>query len=94
MGDCDAPEHFRAGQIAADDVEAAIRFMQTQPFVDPSRVILAGISSGGWASLALAARNPEGVVALINFAGGRGGHAYGRPNAVCGEDELVAAAGQ
>jgi hypothetical protein len=30
---------------------------------------------------------------VINFAGGRGGHAYGQPNKVCGSDRLVEAAG-
>ena len=47
VGDCDAPEHFRAGQIAADDVQAAISFMQQQPFIDGDNIIVSGISSGG-----------------------------------------------
>src|SRR5262245_17047385 len=65
--------------------------MQQQPFVDPSRLVVAGISTGGWAALALAARNPAGLRLVVNFAGGRGGHAYGRPNAVCAQDRLIAA---
>jgi dienelactone hydrolase len=55
--------------------------------------VVVGISTGGWASLALAARNPANVAAIVNFAGGRGGHAGGRGNAVCGEARLVEAAG-
>ncbi|MFA5951009.1 MAG: dienelactone hydrolase family protein [Hyphomicrobium sp.] len=92
IGDCLNPDHIRSGYAAADDIEAALRFMQSQPFVASHGAVVAGVSSGGWASLALASRNPEGVTAVINFAGGRGGHAFGVANAVCGEDRLVDAA--
>jgi dienelactone hydrolase len=44
--------------------------------------------------LALAARNPPGVRLVVNFAGGRGGHAYGQPNVVCAADRLIEAAGE
>ena len=63
-----------------------------QPFAAPDGVIVVGISTGGWASLAIAARNLPQVEAVVNFAGGRGGHAYGQPNAVCGTEELLSAA--
>lgn len=91
-GTCSDPDHFRSGQIAADDIEAVVRFVRRQQFADPQRILVAGVSTGGWASLALAARNPEGVRAVVNFAGGRGGHAGGRANAVCGAGRLVEAA--
>lgn len=90
---CLAPDHHRAGEAAADDIEAALGFMARQPFVDPGRVVVAGISTGGWASLALAARNLPGVRSIVNFAGGRGAFAYGQANLVCGPEKLVAAAG-
>jgi dienelactone hydrolase len=32
------------------------------------------------------------VQAIVNFAGGRGGHAYGQANAICGEADLLEAA--
>jgi dienelactone hydrolase len=89
---CANPDHYRAGVAAADDIEAVLRYMAEQPFIDPSRVIVAGVSTGGWASLALASRNPAGVELVVNFAGGRGGHAYGEPNVVCGQDRLIEAA--
>ena len=88
---CANPDHLGSGEAAADDIEAALDFMQRQAFVDPSRLVVAGISTGGWAALALAARNPPGLKLVVNFAGGRGGHAYGRSNAVCGADRLIAA---
>jgi dienelactone hydrolase len=88
---CANPDHLGSGQAAADDIEAALRFMARQAFIDPSRLVVAGVSTGGWAALALAARNPAGLQLIVNFAGGRGGHAYGRANAVCGQDRLIAA---
>jgi dienelactone hydrolase len=90
---CADPDHRAAGLAAADDIEAVLRHMGRQPFVDASRLIVAGISTGGWASLALASRNLPGVRLVVNFAGGRGGHAYGRPGAVCAPDQLIATAG-
>jgi dienelactone hydrolase len=90
---CADPEHHAAGLAAADDIEAALRYMAGQTFVDRSRMVVAGVSTGGWASLALASRNPPGVRLVVNFAGGRGGHAYGQPHAICAPDRLIEAAG-
>lgn len=91
-GDCDNPDHFKSGLIAAQDLEVAIRFVKAQPFIDGEHIISAGVSTGGWASLALAALAPDLLRGVVNFAGGRGGHAYGRRSAVCGEQELIKAA--
>jgi dienelactone hydrolase len=88
---CADPDHRAAGEAAADDIAASIAHLRTQPFVDPDNVVVVGISSGGWASLALAARNPAGVRLVVNFAGGRGAYAWGRPRAICGHESLVAA---
>ena len=92
IGSCSNPDHFRSGLAAADDIEAVVSYMGTQPFVQPGATVVVGISTGGWASLALASRNPPEVRAIVNFAGGRGGHAGGRDNAVCGEQRLIEAA--
>jgi dienelactone hydrolase len=92
IGTCADPDHQRSGQVAADDIEASVDFLSQQPFIEPRSAIVVGISTGGWASLALASRNAENVAAVINFAGGRGGHAGGVDNAVCGEQRLIAAA--
>jgi dienelactone hydrolase len=92
VGSCVDPDHFQSGLIAADDVGAAVDFMTHQPFVDPTRILVVGVSTGGWASLALAAKRPDLVSAVVNFAGGRGGHAWGNSDSVCGADKLVIAA--
>ncbi|MEZ5843871.1 MAG: CocE/NonD family hydrolase [Hyphomicrobiaceae bacterium] len=89
---CLRPRHQDMGEAAADDIEGAIAYLVRQPFVDPRDITVIGISSGGWASLALAARNPVGVRSVINFAGGRGAYAWGQRGALCAGDQLVAAA--
>ena len=73
-GSCDLPDYFNAGLQGAADIQATIDFMRTQPYVAPDRTIVVGQSAGGWATVALSSRNPPGVAAMINFAGGRGGH--------------------
>jgi pimeloyl-ACP methyl ester carboxylesterase len=59
---------------------------------EQGRVVLVGHSAGAWGSLALAAVHPELVRAVINFAGGRGGHSYGVANRNCAPERLVQAA--
>lgn len=92
VGNCANPDHYQSGQVAADDISAVVSYFQTLPFVAQTDVVVAGISTGGWASLAYSSRNPKGVKAVINFSGGRGGHAGGMPNAVCGEKRLIESA--
>jgi dienelactone hydrolase len=91
IGTCENPNHYASGNVAADDIAAAVDYMTGQPFVAKTGVIVVGVSTGGWASLALAARDLPQVEAVVNFAGGRGGHAYGRPNAICGTEQLLSA---
>lgn len=93
IGTCGNPDHYHSGLVAARDLAEAIKFMSKQPFIAADDIIAAGISTGGWASLALASIEPSPVRAVVSFAGGRGGHAYGRRNVVCGHPQLVTAAG-
>jgi dienelactone hydrolase len=72
-GGCSEPDYARAGLTTAEDILAATRWMQGRAYVDARRVVLVGYSAGGWGALAAASRVPEGVVALINVSGGRGG---------------------
>lgn len=74
FGPCEAPDFFNAGLQGAADIQATLDFMRAQPYVAPDRTIVVGQSAGGWATVALSSRNPPGVAAMINFAGGRGGH--------------------
>jgi dienelactone hydrolase len=92
IGTCAKPDHYASGLTAAEDIRAVVDYMTAQPGIAANETIVAGISTGGWASLALAARKPQNIRAIVNFAGGRGGHAGGMANAVCGERALIKAA--
>ncbi len=87
-GRCDSPDFVRAGLETAADIRAAVDYMSAQPFISPGRTIVVGQSAGGWGTLALSSLNPPGVPAMIDFAGGRGGH-QPVPGGVCGPDFLV-----
>jgi dienelactone hydrolase len=82
-------DYIRSANSSADDVAAAMRFIRDQPFVDRDRIVLVGVSAGGYTSVALAARRPEGVRAVVSFAGGRGSTS---PGVIAGGyDTLIAA---
>ena len=72
-GSCGNPDYYRAGLTTAEDIRAVIGFFRARTEVERDRVLLVGYSAGGWGSLALASQNPGGVLAVLNFAGGRGG---------------------
>jgi dienelactone hydrolase len=92
QGACGSANYKRAGDTTADSIAAAVDFMARQPFVRPTGVVVVGNSAGGWGAIALAGRNPAGVAAVINFAGGRGGRDFNRPGRNCSPERLVAAA--
>jgi dienelactone hydrolase len=52
-------------------------------------VVLVGQSAGGFASLAAASYAPEGLVAVVNFSGGRGGHPLTHPGTPCGAHQMA-----
>ena len=58
------------GQGQADDVLDAIAYARTQKWIDDTRIVVAGQSYGGLATIALGTRTVPGVRGLINFAGG------------------------
>ena len=86
-GPCRSPDYLSPGKASADDLLGALDSLRAQPWVDGQRVLLLGKSTGGFAVLAAAARNPQGVLGILDFAGGRGSL---RPDYVCREDQLIA----
>ena len=66
------PDFQRSGEESAKDLRAAIEYLSKLPEVDPTRIISIGRSAGGFATVALSAKPPAGLVAGISFAGGRG----------------------
>jgi dienelactone hydrolase len=91
-GSCAHADYRASGLVTADSIQAAIDYLERQSFVKKGHVIVVGQSAGGWGALALASRNPRDVKAIINFAGGRGGHIEDRPNNNCAPEKLIAAA--
>jgi pimeloyl-ACP methyl ester carboxylesterase len=71
-------DNFEGG---ADDLAAALAAIQRRPDADPARALAVGVSAGGAAVLALAARHPDGLIGAINVSGGlhlrRNGHSCG-----------------
>ena len=89
-GSCRNPDYRRGEAAAADDVMAAYAYARTLPYVDGSRMILAGQSAGGVASIFTAgARSPQGLVAVLAFAAGRGGNPYRNPGVPCAVEPLA-----
>ncbi len=89
-GPCSAPRYEVLADAAADQVLAAVDRLRTQPWIDASRWLVIGQSVGGVAALAVAARQPPGLAAAINFAGGAGGSPERSPGAPCAPDRLQA----
>jgi dienelactone hydrolase len=58
------------GHAQAADVLDAINYARAQDWVDADRIVIAGQSYGGLATMALGTQRLPGVRALINFAGG------------------------
>jgi dienelactone hydrolase len=89
-GTCNDRDYLAVGQIAAEDITGALAALRREVWVDPDRVLLLGHSTGGFAVTAAAANNPEGVVGILDFAGG---HGSAGPDRVCSPDHLAEDAG-
>jgi dienelactone hydrolase len=90
-GSCGDPDYHAAGLETARDLRAAVDAVRGIAWADTSRVVLAGQSAGGFGSVAASSQKFEGLVAVVNFAGGRGSLG---PDQVCGEARLVEAMGR
>lgn len=83
---CDRDGDFtRSGLLAAADIRAAFDFISKRSDVDPNVMIAAGESAGGFSSLGLSSNAPQGLQAVISFAGGRGSTG---PHQICQQDKL------
>ena len=87
-GSCSDPDYYNAGLETARDLRAAVDAVRGEPWADADRIVLAGQSAGGFGSVAAASGEFKGLVAVVNFAGGRGSRS---PDNVCGEGRLVEA---
>ncbi|AWM05904.1 alpha/beta hydrolase family protein [Bradyrhizobium symbiodeficiens] len=88
VGGCAKAAYLPAAAVAVADLRAAIDAMARRADVTTTGMIAAGHSAGGLATIALTAQAPAGLVAAINFAGGRGSR---DDDDVCNPDGLVQA---
>lgn len=87
-GACNARNYPPAYEAAAQQTLKVLEHLRTLAYVDAQRGLLVGQSFGGATTVALAAKNPPGVVAGVNFAGGGGGNPTARPGDPCRADLL------
>jgi dienelactone hydrolase len=88
-GKCSDPLYTGAGLEAAKDIVATIAFAAKLPSVKSDKILLVGQSAGGFASLAAASVNPQGVIGVVNFAGGRGGRPATNPGEPCAPNRMA-----
>jgi len=81
------PPGYDAAAVQTMQVLEAIR---QRPDVLPNRTLILGQSFGGSTAITVAAKNPPGVLATINFAGGGGGNPETHPQQPCGTNRLKA----
>lgn len=69
---CEVQSWWPGLNAAFEDITAVINYAKELPFADPSRIILAGVSRGGFLSVAYAAKGSKKaeLVGVINFVGG------------------------
>ena len=82
-GNCHQKNYAPMAEAASTQVIAVLAFAKQQSFADAKRVVIVGQSVGGYTAVATAAKNPDGLVAAINFAGGSGGNPQSRPGEPC-----------
>jgi len=73
-GACTRKAYAPGFSAAAQQTLAVIEATTARTEAQKDRTVVVGQSYGGAAAVAVAARNPPGVVAAINFAGGSGGN--------------------
>ena len=93
-GACEAKKYPPAYEAAVQQLLKVVEHARGLPYVDSARGLIVGQSMGGMTAIALAAKNPPGVLAAVNFAGGGGGDPAARPENPCRYDLLEALFGE
>ena len=82
-GACAHKDYPPGSNVGAEQTLAALAFVRQRPDAVQDRAVVVGQSFGGAIAVALASRNPIGVTAAINFAGGGGGNPLTSPKRPC-----------
>lgn len=88
-GPCGNKNYPPGYAAAVEQVVQVIEHARRESSIDASRTVAVGQSFGGALSVALAARNIQGLLATVNFAGGGGGNPDLRPGEPCAPGQLA-----
>jgi dienelactone hydrolase len=94
QGPCDRSDFIRPSLESARDIAATVDYAATLPVLRPQGMVLIGLSTGGFATIAYNSTPHPRVTAFVNFSGGRGGHHNQQPNNNCSPDALAVATGR
>jgi dienelactone hydrolase len=87
-GGCADKRYAPGYAAAAQQTLAVLAAMRERTARVGQRAVVIGQSYGGMAAITVAALDPPGVVAAINFAGGGGGNPKTQPGQPCGTQRL------
>lgn len=89
-GACKSKRYETAMNAAATQIVTVLKAVRrTHSDASPDRAVIMGQSFGGAASVAAAALHPDGVQAVINFAGGAGGNPRTHAGQPCDAAQLT-----
>ncbi|KVT62522.1 alpha/beta hydrolase family protein [Burkholderia ubonensis] len=89
FGNCTRTPNFRAvAKATVQSTLAALNWARAQPWVDANRIVLEGVSLGGFATVSTVATRSPGVIGYINFSGGAGGMPDRAPNRSCDKQQM------
>lgn len=87
-GPCGNKNYPPGYAAAAQQVLAVLQAMQSRADTVKDRSVVMGQSYGGATAVTVAALNPPGVAAAINFAGGGGGNPKTQPGRPCAPNRM------
>jgi dienelactone hydrolase len=88
-GACNRKNYAPGYAAAAQQTLAVLAAVRQRPDAARDRAVVMGQSYGGTTAATVAALNPPGVQATINFAGGGGGNPKTQPQQPCGPERLA-----
>jgi X-Pro dipeptidyl-peptidase (S15 family) len=88
------PYYMYLANIAGEAVLATLDWARAQSWANKEKILLVGQSVGGLTTIGVGAKNPPGVVGLINFSGGGGGSPRESPAKSCKPEYLTKTFGE
>lgn len=88
-GPCKSKNYPPVYAASAAQTLQVLDVLRARRNTDRNRAVVVGQSFGGTTAITLAAQNPAGIQAAINFAGGGGGNPKTLPQNPCGQPQLL-----